>query len=128
MVRKVKTEKELGEALKAGEDEIEIEGDLAQRTIRIRATGKLAWAVAFGALGIAAVAVYATIGSAGTSTSVTGSMAFISGSAAAGILGVTTAATALSIAIAAGGVGALTRLRKYRELSRSENKLILRRR
>lgn len=128
MARKVKTEKELGEAIKAGEDEIEIEGDLAKKTIRIRATGSVAWAIAFGAIGIAAFATYATIGTGGAGVPITGSAVALSATAAVTILGVPVTAAAISIAVAAGGVGALTSLRKYKEISRSSSTLVLKRR
>ena len=35
-----------------GQDTIEIEGDLVRRVIKIKATGKVAWGVCIGALGI----------------------------------------------------------------------------
>jgi len=126
VVRKVKTEKELGEALKNNEDTIEIEGDLAKKTIKLRATGNVAWAIAFGAIGIAAFATFATIGTGGAAAPVTASTAALTGTAAVGILGAPVAVSALSIAIAAGGVGALTSLRGYREVSRSGTTLVLR--
>ncbi len=46
-------EQELGEALKNDTDTIVIEGDLAKKVVRIRATGKVAWAIAIGAIAIA---------------------------------------------------------------------------
>lgn len=127
MARRVKTEKELGDALKSNEDEIEIEGDLARKTIRIRATGKVAWALVIGAIGIVAASAVATAGTGGGAIPITGVAAGISGGAAIGILGASTAATAISVAIAAGGVGALTSLRRYKEVSRSKTTLVLRR-
>lgn len=55
------TPKELGEALRNNESTIEIEGDLAKKVIRIRATGNVAWAVALvalvGAVGLAIAAI-----------------------------------------------------------------------
>lgn len=39
---KVNNEKELGKALHDEEDSIEIEGDLSNKVIRIKATGKVA--------------------------------------------------------------------------------------
>ncbi|WP_275897270.1 hypothetical protein [Helicobacter suis] len=39
----IQTEEELARAIKEGRDTIEIEGDLATKTIRIKATGKVAW-------------------------------------------------------------------------------------
>ena len=53
-VAKVRNAKELGAEIERGADMIEIEGDLARRVIRIRATGRVAWLVAFGAIGLAA--------------------------------------------------------------------------
>lgn len=127
MARKVKTEKELGDAIKNEEDEIEIEGDLVSKTIRIRATGKVAWAIAVGAIGIAAFSAYATVGTGGSSAPATLTSGLTASVAASSILGVSTTSTAVYIAMAAGGIGALTSLRKYKEVYRSESKLILRR-
>lgn len=128
MPRKVKTAKDLGKALRDDIDEIEIEGDLVAKVIKIRATGRVAWAVAFAAIGIAALSAYATIGTGGASTPVTGTVTAGLTGAAAGVLGVPAAAAAIGIAVAAGSVGMLTRLRKYKEISRSGESLILRKR
>lgn len=125
MVAKVKTEKEFADAINRGEDTIEIEGDLAKKTIRIRATGNVAWAIAFGAIGIAVYSAIATGATGGTSAPATAPVAVLTGGAAIGILG--GAATYSAIAVAAGGVGVLTKLRGYEEVSRAENKLILKR-
>lgn len=38
----VSDEKELGSALKSGEDTIEVEGDLKDKVLRIKATGRVA--------------------------------------------------------------------------------------
>lgn len=128
MARKVNTEKDLGEALKSGEEFIEIEGDLARKTIRIRATGKVAWVLALGSIGIAAFSAYATIGSAGAAAPA-GTVAFaVAAPAAISVLGMSATISAVGIAIAAGGVGALTTLRKYKEVSRTGDVLVLQRR
>ena len=121
----VKTEKELGEALKREDEYIEIEGNLAEATVKIRAAGTVAWAIAIGAIGIAVYAAIATIGTGGRGVPVTGTAAFAATPAAVGILGGAATYTAISVAVAAGGVGALTSLRSYKEVSRSPNKLIL---
>ncbi|STO59714.1 Uncharacterised protein [Canicola haemoglobinophilus] len=47
---------------------------------------------------------------------------------AVGILGGAATYSAIAIAVAAGGVGVLTSLRNYKEISRSENKLVLQKR
>jgi hypothetical protein len=49
----VSTEEELGRALKADQDTIEIHGDLVNKVLKIRATGKACWAVAITAVSIA---------------------------------------------------------------------------
>jgi uncharacterized membrane protein YdbT with pleckstrin-like domain len=128
VARKVNTEKDLGEALKSGEDFIEIEGDLARKTIRIRATGKAAWMLAIGSLGIAAFAAYATVGTGGAAAPIASAAVAVAAPAAVGVLGISATVSALGIAIAAGGIGALTTLRKYKEVSRTGNTLVLQRR
>ena len=131
MIKKIQTEKELGEALKNGEETIEITGDLLKKTIKLRATGNVAWAIAFAAIGIA---VYATIAAiptaavtAGTGALPLGTAGLIAAPIAAGLLGGSTTLSAILIAVAAGGVGVLTRLRGYKEISRTKNSLILKR-
>lgn len=51
----MRTEKELGEALKREEDTITIEGDLVNKVIKIHGTGKTAWGLTIGAIGVAVV-------------------------------------------------------------------------
>ncbi|MDO1509209.1 MULTISPECIES: hypothetical protein [unclassified Neisseria] len=124
----VRTEKELGDALKRGDETIEIEGDLSKKTIKIRATGRVAWAIAIGAIGIAVYAAIATLGTGGVATPVTSTAAAIAAPAAVGVLGGTVIYSAIAIAVVAGGVGALTSLRNYKEISRTDNKLVLKKR
>lgn len=120
---KVTTEEELGEALKRNADTIEISGDLSKKIIRIRATGNVAWAIAIAAIGIAIYGVVSAPITGGTSGIAAGFVA----PAAVGILGGTVTYSAIAIAIAAGGVGALISLRKYKEVSRTSSSLILKR-
>lgn len=128
MARKVNTEKDLGDALKSGEEFIEIEGDLARKTIRIRATGKTAWMLAIGSLGIAAFATYATVGTGGAAAPIATAALAAAAPAAVGVLGISATVAALGVAIAAGGIGALTTLRQYKEVSRTADTLVLQRR
>jgi hypothetical protein len=118
----VTTEKELGEALKNDEDTIEIEGDLVNKTVRIRATGKATWVIAIGAIGVAVAAIIATAPTAGASAP----MALVAATGAASVLGSVTPA-AIAIAVGAGGVAALNKLRSYKEVSRSDGRLVLKR-
>jgi len=120
MVDSIKTEKELGQALKEGKDIIEIEGELRGKVIRIRATGKIAWFVAAGAI---AVAIVIVVSSGGTMAP----GAAIVGGAAVGVLGLSAATSAVLIGVAAGGVAVLNRLRAYKEIERSDTRLVLKR-
>lgn len=124
-MRKVTTEKELADAIKENEDTITIEGDLVKKTLRIKATGKVAWVIAFGAIGVAVYSVMLTIGTGGFSAPATGTAAAFTGGAAISILGVSATTAAISIAVAAGGVGVLTKLRSYRIVEKSDNHLVL---
>lgn len=124
----VKTEKELADAMKRGDDTIEIEGNLAKQIIRIRATGKIAWAIALGTLSIAVYAAITTMGTGGATLPVTGTASLASGFTTIAILGASATSSAIAIAIAFGSVGVLIMLReRYKEVSRTENKLILKR-
>ncbi|QHP79363.1 hypothetical protein EO763_05080 [Pectobacterium odoriferum] len=123
----ITTEKELAKALKEEQDTITIEGDLAKKTIKIKATGKIAWAIAFAAIGIAVGAAIATMGTGGAAAPVTGTAALVGAGGAVGILGVSTTTSAITIAIAAGGVRALTQLRKYTIVDKSNSRVVLRR-
>ncbi|RJP24484.1 MAG: hypothetical protein C4520_03980 [Candidatus Abyssobacteria bacterium SURF_5] len=118
MEKTVTTEKDLGQALKEKVSTIIIEGSLKDKVIRIRATGKVAWLIAGGAI---AIAIAIVISSAGTAAPV----AALVGGTTVGILGLPAAIAATSIGVAAGGFAALNRLRRYKEFERSENRLVL---
>ena len=119
----INSKKDLAEALDRGDDTIVIEGDLKNSVIRIRATGAVAWLVAIGAIGIAVVATIAAIPTGGTSELA----AFAMAPAAIAVLGGSTTIAAIAIAVSAGGVGALTKLMAYKEVSRTADQLVLRR-
>ena len=106
---KIRTEKELGEALKNDQNRIEIEGDLSRKVIKIKATGKVAWVIAAGAIAVAVAAVLATPATGGASNA----LHFIAAPAAAATLGISVTSSAIAIAVAAGGIGALNKLRRY---------------
>ncbi|CAH0534085.1 hypothetical protein VST7929_01986 [Vibrio stylophorae] len=116
----ISNEADLGEALKSEQDTIEIEGDLKNKVLKIKATGKAAWTIAIGAIGIA---VTVLITSGGTGAPASG----IIGSGAVAVLGLPTAISAISIAVAAGGVGALNSLRNYEIADQSNGRLVLKR-
>lgn len=114
------TEKELAEALKNNQESIEITGDLRDRVVRIKATGIVSWAVVIGAIGIAALVAVKSTDKAEHATG-------IIGFAAISVLGAPAATSAVAIALAAGSIGVLTTLRKYKIVSQSENRILLRR-
>ena len=116
-----KTAKELSEAIKEETDVIEVEGDLSNKVVRIKVTGKVAW-------GVCAAALTAAIGfaiAAGATAAVppVGGAHLVGFTAAMGtsasILG-SAAGPALAIGIAAGGIGALTALRNRYSIVKNE--------
>lgn len=116
----VDNEKDLGHALKNGEDTIEIEGDLIRKVFRIKATNKVAWAVAIGAIAVSVVAILAAPATFGISNSVhvlTAPIVITS-------LGVPATAAAISIAVA-GGVAVLNKLRKYKVIEKTDKRLLI---
>lgn len=119
-MRTVRTEQELGQAIRHDEDRIEIEGDLAKKVIRLKATGKVAWAVAIGAIAVA-VATLIMMGPAAAP------VAAVSAPAAVAILGVSATVSAVWIAVAGGGVSTLGRLRQYRLEQRTDGRVVLER-
>lgn len=129
MSRTIKTAKELGEALKNEQDTIEIEGDLKNKVIRIRSTGRVAWIVAIGGIGITVGGVAITVYSGGVATPVlapvVGSVAAVSFPYTVLVLGFATATAAVAIAKAAGKVESLDKLREYKVIEDSGNRIVL---
>lgn len=123
----VSDEDELVEKVKAKEARIEIEGDLAARVIKIKATGAAAWTLVLGAVVVVAGATYMTL--APSPDPVSKGLAPVAGVGAAGtlaaILGVGGAATAAKLVKSAGGVSVLNDLRSYKVVSKSEGKVVL---
>lgn len=127
---KVQTKDELKDAMNRGDDTIEIEGDFANRVIRIKATNRVAWLVAIGAIGIIAYSVI----SAPVTTPATGggdvlpkaAISGVAGVAAVTALGFEAAVAAIGLAIVAGGVGILTKLRSgYKIIESGEGRVVL---
>lgn len=124
----VTTEKELADAVSRNEDTIVIEGDLAKKTVRIKATGTVAWAVAIGSIGIVFYGVIATLGTGGAATPVTGVAAVAGSSAALSILGAATTTAAVSMAVSVRSLSVLKKLRgNYKIANNSGDKVTLKR-
>lgn len=129
MATHCKTEKEFGESIKNGVDEIYIEGDLKNHVLRIRGVGKVAW-------GACAVALAAVIGTTivaivtapvPPAEAAAAPAAAVSALAAAPVLATTLGATAVPavmIGVAAGGIGGLVALREKYEIVEEDDKHI----
>lgn len=118
-------EKELGQAIKNNQDTIEIEGDLKEKVIKIKATGKVAWGACALGLAIAISATIATVATAGTSSPVTVPAGLIGMGTATTTLGAAVAGSAVAIGAAGGGIGALNKLRKYEIEKINDQKILL---
>lgn len=111
-----KSYKEVSDEIKKNADEILIEADAGKHILRIKATGTVAWGVCLASLGFAIAAILAAP-VAVKADPIVGGAQFVSGAAssvvATSILG-TSAVPAITLAVAAGGVGVLTKIRdKY---------------
>ena len=117
-----KTEKELGKAIKNNVDEIIIEGDLKEKVFTIRAGGKVAWAVCAVALVVSIASIVATV----AFPPVAPAAAIPEGAAAFAAVPILGAATvpAVSIGVAAGGIGGLVALREKYEVVEKDDKHI----
>ena len=122
----IKNEKDLGNAVKNGQDTIEIEGDLAKKVLRIKVTGKVAWIVAVGAIGIVVAGALYPVPEPTTQLASKGIAATAAGGAVT-ILGTGATTAAISIAVAAGGDGVLNKLRRYKVVNTSSNRVVLKR-
>ena len=113
MGRVVKDEKELVQAIKNNVDYIEVECGIKDFIIKVKGTGKIAWTVCLGCLAIAAATTAYMVAKEDNDAKKI-AISAISATAAAAILGPTTAATCVMMAVAAGGVDVLSKLREYR--------------
>lgn len=119
-MKTVRTEEELATAMKNEEPMIEIVGDLANKTIKIKATGSFAWGIAFAAIGVA-------VGMAMTGVGLPAAVA--SAGVATAFLGTGAVSTAIVLGVAAGGAGILSSLRDdYKILEKGSGRVILKRR
>lgn len=112
---------ELGKAIERGEDTITIEGDLARKIIRIKGTGKIAWALAGGCIAVAIVAVLSSPAApvAGPAGLILETTALAAGGAGAiGVLGVSATVTAISIGVGAKSKNAINKLRNNYTLTK----------
>lgn len=122
----VRTEEELGGKIKENAAKITIEGDLGKKVIRIKATGSVAWLVAAGAIGVVVLVVLTSPAAPAAGGGVVHFAAGAAGLApAVTVLGMPAAISAVAIAVAAGGGGALNTLRSYEIVEQSDNIVVL---
>lgn len=132
IMKTVTTATDLGKAIRNGESEIAIEGDLAQKVIRIKATGNVAWAIAIGAvtIGVAAVLASPSIVTGPTGIVVEGTLVTLATTtcaAAVAIWGVKTTVAAISIGVGGQNVKVLRRLKEnYEIVQNGSSKVIIR--
>ena len=119
-------EKELGIALKNKKECIEIEGDLAKKVIKIKATGKVAWGVCIGAIALIVANTITTLASGGASTPITAPLIMAAAPAAVSIWGVSVTVSAVLIAIAGGSINVLKELKDYQMEKIADNRIVLR--
>ena len=118
---------ELGRKVNNGENEITIEGVLGKKTIRIKATGKVAWAIAFGAIGVALVIAIRGVG-AGPAAPALEAIAITSAGGAVAVIGLPATVAALSMAFAVKNKKVLNSLRDdYIIVSKTNNRVVLKR-
>jgi hypothetical protein len=118
--RKVITDpKELAKAIEQGQDTIEIEGRLKDRVIVIKGRGKVAWAIVIGGVAVAITALVVTGGAAAPAAG------FGLAPTVVAILGPATAWMAITMAVAAGGVGVLNKLRRYEIVEKTPRRVVL---
>ena len=121
----VSTASELGRAVSNNESKIVVTGSLGKAVIAIEAVGPVAWAIAIGAIGVAVAGVITTVGTGGVGTPAGIVMECAAAPALVATLGSTaTVSAAIGIAVAGGGVGTLTTLRKYRA-TRNDGNVVL---
>lgn len=122
---------ELGQAIENNQNEITVEGDLARKVIRIIATGKVAWVIAFGAVAVAIIAILNMPMAAATGPTGLIAEGVVLSTAAIGAvstLGVSATVAAVSIGVGARNKSVLSKLRnKYTITKINNSKIILKR-
>lgn len=115
-------EKELRQALQAGTDSIEIEGNLKDKVVRIKASGKVAWVIALGAIAVAViVALSHTLANINNANKV-----LMESPTSAPHLGLSIVWILLGIAVVAIIVAMLNKFRGYKLEKVSNTRIILR--
>ena len=113
MSKTVSSAPELGQAILHKEDVIIVEGDISRGVFSIVSIGPVVWTVGLSLLSVAVASSIALASGVGAPAGTAGMVACTPGLIATfGSVG--TAVAAIEIAVAGGGVAALTSLRKYK--------------
>lgn len=124
----VNTAKGLANAIANNENRIIITGTLGNAVLTLDAIGPVAWAIAIGSIGVAIAGTVATISTGGAVAPVDVASKFVVTPALITTCGsVSTAWTAINIAVAGGGVGTLSALRKYKARSEDGEVVLIKR-
>lgn len=114
----VKNEKDLADAINQNQDYIEIEGDLANKVIKIKATNKIAWGVLISVTAVAIVAIiYKDKQSPNNITEEMNKISAVTKYIPSNLIesiGAGVVASIVAIAISSGGITALYKLRNYK--------------
>ena len=121
----MRDEKEVAREIKNGASTIEVEGDLAKKIIKIKAQGDVIWGICMVGIAVVVAAAFVAGGSGGLALAPSTCIATPAMAAPIGILGTGAAISAVEIAIFAGGISGLDKLRKYKLEKISENKIVL---
>lgn len=132
-MKTVKTSKELGIAIKNGENEIKVEGDLQKRVLRIRAVKPALWGIVAASIAAGVTLMLATPAATTATAPIAGIGGIISfkgsvilSSTAATILGIKATTVAIGVAIATGGgTAALTKLREKYTVNEKNSQYII---
>lgn len=113
--------KDLGDAIRQEEPHIELEGELAAQVKKLIRLNAVLWVFCLAALAVTVAAVMQMPTTAGLS----GIAGLAAGSSASAVIGADTVVTAVTVAIAGGGIGTLNMLRRYRLEERKDGRIIL---
>ena len=118
----VHNENEFGEAVREGDERIELEGDLASKVKKMYKINLALWNFCLVCLAVAIIALMQVPVTGGTS----GIGSMVSGTPAAAILGTETVVSVAMIAVAGGGIRVLYNLRRdYRMVTGKNGRIII---
>ncbi len=117
----VRDEEEFGQAVREGNDRIELEGDLAAKVKKLYKINLALWSFCLVCLGVAIIALMQVPITGGAS----GVVSLVAGTPAAAILGTEAAVTAVMIGVAGGGIGVLKKLRRDYRIATGKNGRII---